>query len=199
MASTTIGSAVEGAVNRVWWGIVLRGLVAIALGVFILVRPLESVAVFALVIAIWALIDGITSMVHSFDLRPIYKQWWLMLLGGLISFVFGVAALFYYPILSLAFAVVWVAWWLLLIGIVAVYAAFQQKSAQLPWGWTLVYGLLCIAAGVVAFTYQGATLSAIMGLLAAFGIVGGIFLLVGAVKFKSVQHDVKSAVGASPY
>jgi uncharacterized membrane protein HdeD (DUF308 family) len=197
MASTTIGGVVEGAVNRVWWGIVLRGLVAIALGVFILIRPLESVAVFALVIAVWALVDGITSIVHSFDLRPIYKHWWLVLLGGVISLVFGVAALFYYPILSLAFAVVWVAWWLLLIGIVAVYAGIQQRAAQLPWGWTIVYGVLCIVAGGVAFTYQGATLAAIMGLLAAFGIVGGIFLLVGAVRFKSVQHNVKGALGAA--
>ena len=71
--------------NRAWWGLVLRGLVSIALGVFIFVRPLESVAAFALVIAIWALVDGFTNIVHAFDLKPLYNHWWLMLLGGIVD------------------------------------------------------------------------------------------------------------------
>ena len=187
-------NVIEQSVNRAWWGLVLRGIVAIALGIFILARPLDSVAAFALVIAIWALVDGITNIVHSFDLRPYWSQWWLMLLGGLISAAFGVAALYYYPGLSLTFAVVWVALWLLVTGFVTSYAAFQQKSAGLPWGWTLAFGILSIAAGILALVYQNATLGAIMGLISAFAIIGGIFLLVGAAKLKSAQQDVTSAV-----
>jgi uncharacterized membrane protein HdeD (DUF308 family) len=162
--------------------------------VFILARPLESVAVFALVIAIWALTDGITSIVHAFDVRHVIHQWWLMLLGGVISTLFGVAALYDYPVLSLAFAVIWVSWWLLLSGAVGVYVAVQQRSAQLPWGWTLAYGLVSIAAGVYALVYQPATLAAIMGLLAAFGIVAGVVMLIGAAKLKSAQHEVQRAI-----
>ena len=90
------------------------GSTGVALGVFIIARPLESVAVFALVIAIWALIDGLTGIVHAFDVRPFVSQWWLMLLSGLISFAFGLFALYDYPVLSLVFAVVWVSWWLVL-------------------------------------------------------------------------------------
>jgi uncharacterized membrane protein HdeD (DUF308 family) len=185
------------ALNRAWWGIVLRGLVAIALGVFILARPLESVAVFALVVAIWALVDGITSMVHAFDLRPVFDQWWLMLLGGIVSTAFGLAALFFYPVLSLAFAVVWVGVWLLVTGCVAVYAAFQQKAVRMPWGWALAFGLLSIATGILAFMYQSATLAAIMGLLSAFAITGGIIMLIGAAKLKSAQSTVQGALRAA--
>jgi uncharacterized membrane protein HdeD (DUF308 family) len=185
---------IESTVNRAWWGIVLRGVVAIALGIFILARPLESVAAFALVIAIWALVDGLTNIVHAFELRPVLSQWWLMLLGGIISAVFGVAALYYYPGLSLSFAVVWTAWWLMLTGFVALYAAFLQRSAQLPWGWTMAFGVASVAAGVYALIYQPATLAAIMGLISAFAIVGGILLLIGAVKLKSAQQDVTGAV-----
>jgi uncharacterized membrane protein HdeD (DUF308 family) len=185
---------IESAVHRAWWGVVLRGVVAIALGIFILARPLESVAAFALVIAIWALVDGITNIIHSFDLRPYLSQWWLMLLGGIISAGFGVAALYYYPGLSLSFAVVWTAWWLMLTGFVTVYAAFQQRSADLPWGWTMAFGGLSVAAGVAALIYQPATLAAIMGFISAFAIVGGILLLIGAAKLKSAERDVTSAV-----
>ena len=185
---------IESAVNRASWGLVLRGVVAIAMGIFILARPLESVAAFALVIAIWALVDGITNIVHSFDLRPYLSQWWLVLLGGIISAGFGVAAMYYYPALSLSFAVVWTAWWLLLTGFVAIYAAFQQRSAELPWGWAMAFGVLSVAAGVLALIYQPATLAAIIGLISAFAIVGGILMLIGAAKLKSAQRNVASAV-----
>jgi uncharacterized membrane protein HdeD (DUF308 family) len=190
-------NALESSLTRVWWGIVLRGILAIALGIFIIVRPLESVAVFALVIAIWALIDGITGIVHAFDVRPFIAQWWLMLLGGIISAAFGIFALYAYPVPSLVFAVVWVSWWLMLTGIVAVYVAFQQRSLQLPWGWTMAFGVLSVVVGAYALVYQPATLAAIMGLIAGFGIVAGILMLIGAAKLKSAQHDVRSALGAS--
>ncbi len=187
----------EGTLNRVWWGIVLRGVVALALGIFILARPLESVAVFALVIAFWALIDGLTNIVHSFDLKAYVNHWWLMLLGGVISAVFGVAALYYYPVLSLAFAVLWVAWWLLLTGVVGIYVAVQQRRLAMSWGWTMALGIVSVVAGVLALVYQPATLAAIMAFIAGFAIVAGILLLVGAVRIKSAEHNVTGALRAS--
>jgi uncharacterized membrane protein HdeD (DUF308 family) len=188
---------IQSTLNRAWWGIVLRGILAIALGVFIIARPLESIAAFALIIAVWALIDGITNIVHAFDVRHQVAHWWLMLIAGIISVVFGVLALYDYPVLSLAFAVIWVSWWLLLSGFVGIYIAVLQRSAHLPWGWTMALGVLSVVAGVYALVYQPATLAAIMGLIAGFGIVGGIFLLIGATRLKSAQHDVRSALGAS--
>jgi uncharacterized membrane protein HdeD (DUF308 family) len=125
--------------------------------------------------------------VHAFDLKPLYKHWWLMLLGGIVSVGFGMAALFFYPVLSLAFAVVWAAWWLILTGCIEVYVAVQQRSVDLPWGWTMALGVLSIVAGGFAFYDQGATLAAIMGLLSGFAIVGGIVMLIGAFKLKSVM------------
>jgi uncharacterized membrane protein HdeD (DUF308 family) len=190
-------NAIQSSLNRVWWGIVVRGVLAIALGVFIIARPLESVAVFALVIAIWALIDGITGIIHAFDVRPFVSQWWLMLLGGIISAAFGIFALYDYPVLSLVFAVLWVSWWLVLSGAVAIYVAFQLRSTHLSWGWTMAFGVLSVVVGVYALMYQPATLAAIMSLIAAFAIVAGIFLLIGAIKLKSAQQDVRSALGAS--
>lgn len=191
MAQDEIG----GAMTRIWWGVVLRGIIALALGIFVLVRPLESVAAFALVIAIWALVDGITSIVHSFDLRPLMKNWWLVLLGGIISTAFGVLALYDYPMLSLTFAVLWLVWWLMITGIVGVYAAFQQRRLGMPWGATLFVGLLSVVAAIVGLVYPPATLAAIMSLIAFFAILVGIILLVGAFKLKSGQEDVKRALG----
>src|SRR6266581_3346367 len=67
-----------------WWALLLRGLLSVAVGVFIFARPMDSVAAFALVIALWALFTGFTSIVHAFELRPMMKHWWVLLLSGLV-------------------------------------------------------------------------------------------------------------------
>ena len=174
--------------RRTWWALMLRGLLGLAVGVFIIARPLDSVAAFALVIAFWALFTGIVDIVHAFELKSVMQHWWVVLLVGLVSAGFGVAALIYYPGLSLSFAVVLVAWWLLLTGILGIYAGVQQKKLGVQWGWTVAFGVLSLLAGVFAVMAPPATLAAIMGLIAGFAIVSGIALIFGAFKMRSVVN-----------
>src|SRR2546422_7755383 len=56
--------------NRAWGALLLRGLLALTVGVFIFARPLDSVAAFALVIAWWALFSGfVRSEEHTSELQ----------------------------------------------------------------------------------------------------------------------------------
>src|SRR5262245_64104617 len=194
MNSGDIGAAY----NRGKWALILRGVVGIGVGVLILSRPLESVAAFALVIALWALIDGVVRIVHAFDLRPVIPHWWVMLLAGIVSAVFGAAALYYYPALSLAFAVAWTAWWLITGGALAFYVALREKASGISWGWTMVFAIIALGVGVIAIIYPGVTISALMGLIAAFGIISGIVMLVAAGKMRSFQHRVKEELEQPP-
>ena len=179
--------------HRAKWALALRGLIGVAVGIIIFARPLASVAALALVIALWALFDGIVRIVHAFELRPVAAHWWVLLLTGLVGVAFGGAALDYYPALSLAFAVVWVTLWLIIAGAMGAYVAMQERRLDLPWGWTMTWSILAIVGGVLAFMYPGITLAGLMGLIAAFGIIGGIVMLVGAGKMQSFEHDVSHA------
>ncbi len=179
-----------------WWALFLRGLVGLAVGVFILARPLDSVAAFALVIAFWAIFNGLTTTVHAFELRPVAPHWWVLLLSGLVGVAFGVAALYYYPGLSLTFAVVLVAWWLTITGAIGIYAAVQEKNLGLKWGWTAAFAALSVAAGVFAILAPPITLAAIMGLIAGFAIVSGVALIMGAFKIRSVVHSATTQARA---
>ena len=185
---------IQSAYRRTWWALVLRGLLALALGVFIFGRPLDSIASFALVIAIWALFSGVVQIVHAFDLRAVFPQWWTLLLSGIVGVAFGVAAFYYYPGLSLAFAVAWTAWWLLLTGGFAIYVALQERQLELPWGWTMVYGIAAIVTSAFAFMNPPITLVAIMGLIASFAIVSGVVLLIGAYRLASAKNALVGAV-----
>ncbi len=173
--------------QRTRWSLLLRGLVWLALGVFILLRPLESVAALALVIAIWALVSGISQIVQSIEMRSAVAHWWLMLVSGIISVVFGIAALRYYPGLSLAFAVIWTAYWFLLSGAVAVSISMQERRIGMPWGWTAFFGVVSVIAGIYAIFLPPATLAVIMSLLAALAIVGGCAQLFGAYALGKVH------------
>ena len=144
--------------------------------------------------AIWALSGGITRVVHAFDVRPVFSQWWVLLLDGLVGIAFGAAAFYYYPDLSLTFAVVWVAWWLMLTGGLAIYAAIQERQLGLPWGWTLTYGIVSVGTAALAFTNPPATLVAIMSLIAGFAILSGVVLLLGAYKLASVKDAVAATM-----
>jgi len=187
-------SQLSQAVTRVWWALVVRGVLAIIIGIFIVARPAESVAAFALIIAIWAVVQGLVNMVHAMDLRQVAPHWWLLFLSGLISTGFGVAALYYYPGLSLTFAVVWTAWWLTLGGFAGISVAVQERRFGIPWGWTMALGVLSVAAAVYAFMSPPVTLVALMALIATYAIISGIILLVGAYRLRSVAGDVESAV-----
>ena len=186
--------ALVSAYHRSKGALLIRGLLGIALGAFILMRPLASVAAFALVIAIWALADGIVSIVQAFDLRSVIAHWGTLLFAGIVSVLFGIAALYFYPGLSLAFAVMWAAWWLIIGGALGIYVALQERKAELPWGWTLTSGIIAIAFGVLSIVYPAITLAALMGILAAFGIIGGIAMLVAAGKMQSFERDVRHAM-----
>jgi uncharacterized membrane protein HdeD (DUF308 family) len=182
------------AYRRTKWGLVVRGLLRIAVGVLVFARPMESVAALALVIALWALLDGIVSIVHGFELRRDAAHWWVMLLSGVLSAVFGIAALYYYPALSLTFAVVWAAWWLITGGVLGIYLAVLERKAALPWGLTMAWGIVGIAVGGLALMYPGITLAALVSLLAAFGLVSGVVMLMGAAKLQSFEHNAIGAV-----
>jgi uncharacterized membrane protein HdeD (DUF308 family) len=150
----------------------------------------------ALVIALWALFDGIVNIVHAFDLRGVAPHWWGMLLAGVIGVVFGVLALYYYPFLSLSFAVALASLWMLMAGIVGVYIAVQERRSGIRWGWTMTFGIVALAAGIAAFMNPGPTLAMLMLSLAWFGIIGGIAILMGAGRTQPAEQDLTHAMHA---
>ena len=185
-----IAEDIKTAFHRTKWALLLRGLFSLIIGVLILARPLASVAALALVIAIWALADGTVNIVRAFTLRAITRYWWVMLLGGIISVAFGVAALYYFPGLSLTFAVIWTAYWLIISGVVAAYLATQERRMGVPWTWTMAFGILAIVAGILAYVYPAVTLASLIGVIAGFAIIGGVSLLMAAGRMQSFERVV---------
>jgi uncharacterized membrane protein HdeD (DUF308 family) len=97
-------------------------------------------------------------------------------------------------VLSLSFAVVWTAFWLITAGALSAYVAFQERKVGMSWGWTMTLGVITIAAGILAIMYPGITLASLIGVIGGFAIVIGIVRLVAAGRLQSFEHRVNQAV-----
>jgi len=170
------------------WALLLRGMLALAVGVFVLIRPLDSVAALALVIAFWALFSGIVEVVHAVEVASTLTHWWILLLSGLLSIGFGIAALYWYPLLSLTFAVLWIAWWFLFTGALGIYGSYRHRRSGLAWGWTMAFGVLSIVAGAFALVAPPVTIAALIGLIGGFALVAALILIVAAFRLQKIAH-----------
>src|SRR5579871_6315905 len=130
-----LGQELKQEFHRLRWSLAVRGLLSIAIGILILVKPLDSVAALALLIAFWALFSGITEIVHAIEIRRFLRSWWMLLLGGIVSVAFGIAAIYFYPGLSLLYAVTLVSLWFLMTGALGLSTVLQHRQVDGPWAW----------------------------------------------------------------
>ena len=192
-----LGDEIQKVYNQSKWALVLRGLLSLLVGVAILTRPMPSVAALALVIALWALFDGSVNVVRSFQVRQIAPHWWVLLLSGIVSVAFGIASLYYFPGLSLAFAVTLIAYWLILSGVIAFYLGYEERRAGVSWGWTILFGFVALAGGLIAIAYPMATLATLLGFIAGFSIIASLFLFMAAARMQGFQSDVRNFASAA--
>ena len=69
------------ALARYWWLILLRGIVAIAFGVFAFVAPTLTLVALVLFWGAFTLIDGVLALAHAIMGGNMGSRWWLALVG----------------------------------------------------------------------------------------------------------------------
>jgi uncharacterized membrane protein HdeD (DUF308 family) len=124
-------------------------------------------------------------------LKSIGRSWWLVLLRGIASIVFGVLA-YIWPGLTL---VVLVAFWgayALVDGVFALVAGIRMRDSgggKPMWAMILV-GILGIAAGIVTFLWPGVIALALLTFIAAWAIVMGVFQVIAAIRLrKEIENE----------
>src|SRR5258706_9889409 len=105
--------------------------------------------------------------------------WWLLALRGVAAVVFGILA-FVWPDITLLTLVLLFGAYAVVNGVLALAQAFNGPKGQRS-GNLVLQGIISLLAGVVAFFMPGITTLALLILIAAWAIVGGIFEIVAAV------------------
>lgn len=122
----------------------------------------------------------------SVMLHALARNWWLMLLRGIASIVFGVLA-FIWPGLTIISLILLYGVFALSDGVFAIIAAIRGEGGPMPRWWLAVVGLLGIAAGILTFTWPGITALTLLLFIGAWALVRGIFEIIGAIR---LRHEI---------
>src|SRR5215469_17401451 len=115
-------------------------------------------------------------------------RWWLLALRGLAAIAFGILA-FVWPRVTLLTLVFLFGAYAIVNGILEIVQAFSGPKGSRS-GHLALQGIVSLLAGIVAILMPGVTTLALLILIAAWAIVGGIFEIVAAVRLRKViEHE----------
>jgi uncharacterized membrane protein HdeD (DUF308 family) len=161
----------------------VRAVLAVGFGLVALFWPQITVLALAIAFGLYALLEGVSSVVDAVRNRT-RTRWWLGLLGGLVSIAAGVVALIWPGITAIALAIV-VGAWAVVTGIAEVAGAWRLRRAG-GGAWLLALaGLLSVIAGIVILLRPGAGAIGLALVLGAFAVVYGVVLGALAVSLRS--------------
>lgn len=114
-------------VHEDWWVLLLWGLVGIGVGILTFLAPGVTALVLLFYIAIWAIAKGVLEIVAAIRLRSEIQNEWLLILGGLLSVVFGIL-LMVQPGAG-ALTLLWlIATYAIIFGVVLIVLAFRVRA-----------------------------------------------------------------------
>jgi uncharacterized membrane protein HdeD (DUF308 family) len=129
------------------------------------------------------------SLLSAHSLHALSRNWWLLLLRGIVSILFGVAAFAWPRLTVLALALLYGAY-ALADGILSLGAAVGGGSERTtPAWWLVLVGVLGIAAGIIAFLWPGITAFALVMLIGAWALAIGVFEIIGAIR---LRHEINN-------
>ena len=166
-------------ITKMRWALGLRGALSIAVGVVILVWPEISLFALTILVGAYALASGIVELGFAFTSDAKGERGWLAF-SGLVGIAFGVMVLAWPGISTLALLYV-IGAYAIVIGILAVVAAFRLPLDGRDTAVTVLGGLIAILFGIVMFVQPGAGAIATLALIAAFALVIGVSQLTLAI------------------
>jgi uncharacterized membrane protein HdeD (DUF308 family) len=170
-----------------WWLLALVGVLSIAAGITILIKPGDSLATLAVIAGIFLLVDGILELAASL-LNGTPSRGSLALLGVLTAIV-GVL-LIRHPIGGIAAVALLIGIWLIAVGVLRVIAAFDFDEDR---GWNIFAGAVELLAGIVIVSDPNigfATLALLVGI--AF-ILNGMGMFALGWSLHTVRREVTTS------
>lgn len=187
MTAQAASSKTESALTP-WWLILIEGIAAIILGIFLLISPAATIFVVVQFLGFYWLITGIFSLISIFIDRT---MWGWKLFSGVLGILAGILIIqnpLWSALLVPATLVIVMGVFGIVIGIMNLFQAFRGG------GWGIgVLGVLSILFGLLLL---GRPLLATLSLPLVLGIAGivfGVLALFGAFRAKRAEEERRAA------
>jgi uncharacterized membrane protein HdeD (DUF308 family) len=171
-----------------WWLLLLQGIIALLLGIFLLASPAQTLLVMITFLGAYWLVSGFFNLVSIFWDRENFG--WKIVLG-ILGIVAGLAILAY-PIYS-TFVVPYI--FTIMVGFLGLfYGAIALLGAFTGKGWGVgILGLLSVIFGCLILAEPVAATIVVPFVFGIFGIVFGFAAIVGAFMARSAQKPGTTA------
>lgn len=172
------------ALSRRWWATVLRGIAAVALGVFAWSRPDMFWASLVLVFGAYALVDGLFALVAALSGEG--GDRWPHLVEAVLGIGAGVLALLY-PDQAGAAIVLVIGLWAAVTGVLEIASAVRLRK-EIEDEWLLGLGgvvSLVLGAILIARPRFGEVITTYV--LGTYGIVFGIVLILLGLRLRTMR------------
>ena len=177
---------------RKWWLYVARGVLAIVFGVLALIWPEQTKVALVLVFGVYALGDGIFSLISGIAMHQYFESWWAVLLEGVAGILVGLLTFLKPDITGLAL-LYFIAAWAMVTGIFEIVAAIQLRRLIVGEWAMILSGLLSIALGVLLFVFPGAGAVSLVWMIGIYAILFGTTLIFLAIRLRGLWHELESA------
>ncbi len=178
-----------------WWVLALRGVVYLIFGLTALLWPGLTFGVLLTLFGIFALVDGVVTLVGAARTGRKGKPWVALLFEGVVSTAVGILV-FVWPAMSGMVLLYVIGAWALLTGILEVAAAVRLRR-EIEGEWLLALsGALSVAFGIAVFVWPASGALAIVWVLGAYAVLFGVLLL--AVSVSMWRHHPPATDAANP-
>jgi uncharacterized membrane protein HdeD (DUF308 family) len=178
---------------HIWKTTALRGALAIAFAVVILIWPNIGLATLIALFGAFAFVSGVSTIAGAFSI-PVTRgrRAWLVV-EGLLGIAVGVAVVVW-PDLSALGLLYAIAAWAIALGVFEIALAFDLALSRGRSLLLALNGVLSVAFGVIMFAHPGAGAVALLALIAAFAVVTGAMQIAFALELRRVAHELEDRV-----
>jgi uncharacterized membrane protein HdeD (DUF308 family) len=162
---------------KYWWLNLIRGLVALALGIILLAMPaIFSIYLLVMFVGAYFLVDGIFALIFFLAHPKTNHRWWIFVEG--IAGILAAVVVFVWPGMTAVFLLYFIAFWALITGVFEIIYAIGQWKTLKGKGWILTGGILSIIVGCILLSNPVAGALALMWVIAFYLVLFGIMLIV---------------------
>jgi uncharacterized membrane protein HdeD (DUF308 family) len=174
VATTDLLFPMTGLFAKNWWVLLLRGIVAILFGLMVFTRPLVTLATLVWVFGIYAILDGIFSLIAAISGRRRGENRWLLALEGLAGLGVGILTL-RAPAITAVTLMFFIAAWALATGLLRIVEAIRLRKEISGEFWL---GLSGLASVIFAFLVMA---NPAAGALVMAWVIGWFACFMGAM------------------
>jgi uncharacterized membrane protein HdeD (DUF308 family) len=177
--------------SRYWWVLVVRGVLAILLGIFTFAWPLQTIAALVLAFGAVAMADGIFAVITAFAGRKLTDDWWVLLAQGLLGIGVGALTLLNPAITGVAL-LIYIAAWAIGLGVLQVVAAVKLRHEITGEWWLALGGVVAVAFGVLLMVSPAQGALAVLWMIGGFALAWGVALMVGGFDVRRLHKQAKA-------